>query len=184
MGSTRSDHRYRGRMIARLAVTTLALAMVAALATGCQPEPQPAPSNRIFATEEEAFAAAEETYRAYVDALNQRRADPSSMPDPQTFLTGHALEVDIDTQQQLAQSGLALGGSTLVTRVNHISVDLTTGSVRLDVCLDSSDTQVLGADGQDLTPLERQPVSLLQVDLVAIESVLIADSTTKVVGGC
>ncbi len=34
----------------------------------------------MFASEEEAFAAAEETYRAYVDALNQ-----VDLSDPETF---------------------------------------------------------------------------------------------------
>ena len=67
-------------MISRVARVTLALAIVLGMATGCQPEPEPSPTGPVFATEEEAFAAAEETYRAYVDALNQ-----VDLSDPETF---------------------------------------------------------------------------------------------------
>ena len=67
-------------MISRVAAAALALAVVLGMTTGCQPEPTPSPSGPVFANEEEAFAAAEETYRAYVDALNQ-----VDLSDPQTF---------------------------------------------------------------------------------------------------
>ncbi len=67
-------------MLRRVAAVTVALAMVVPLATGCQPDPAPSPTGPAFATEEEAFAAAEETYRAYVDALNQ-----VDLSDPETF---------------------------------------------------------------------------------------------------
>ncbi len=63
-------------------VAVLALA----LTTGCMPEPEPTPSPTGFASEEEAFAAAEETYRAYVDALNQ-----VDLSDPETFEPVYAL---------------------------------------------------------------------------------------------
>ena len=66
-------------MLPRVIAATLALALVAGMAA-CQPEPQPTPGGPVFATEEEAFAAAEETYRAYVDALNQ-----VDLSDPETF---------------------------------------------------------------------------------------------------
>ena len=67
-------------MISRVAAVSLALALVLGMATGCQPEPEPSPTGPVFANEEEAFAAAEETYRAYVDALNQ-----VDLSDPETF---------------------------------------------------------------------------------------------------
>ena len=55
----------------RRAAAAIVLALALGLTTACQPEPSPSPSAPAFANEEEAFAAAEETYRAYVDALNQ-----------------------------------------------------------------------------------------------------------------
>jgi ABC-type oligopeptide transport system substrate-binding subunit len=60
----------------RFAAATLALAL--ALTTACAPDPAPTPSPTGFASQEEAFAAAEATYRAYVDALNAvDLADPA-----------------------------------------------------------------------------------------------------------
>ena len=67
-------------MISRVVAASLALALALGLTTGCQPEPRRHPSAPAFANEEEAFAAAEETYRAYVDALNQ-----VDLSDPETF---------------------------------------------------------------------------------------------------
>ncbi|SFS03533.1 hypothetical protein SAMN04487846_1681 [Microbacterium sp. cf046] len=172
-------------MISRLAATALALALVIGVATGCRPEPSPSPSAPAFANEDEAFAAAEETYRAYVDALNQRRSDPTSQPDPQEFLTGQALEVDIATQQQLDQAGLSVVGSTDVTSISPKSADPELGDVRLEVCLDSTGTRVLDESGHDVTAADRQPVSLLTVDFVfAAPDLLVESSTTKIVGGC
>ena len=67
-------------MIRRAAAAAIVLALALGMTTACQPEPAPSPSGPVFANEEEAFAAAEETYRAYVDALNQ-----VDLSDPETF---------------------------------------------------------------------------------------------------
>jgi hypothetical protein len=172
-------------MISRVAAVSAAVAMVILVASGCQPEPAPSPSAAAFATEAEAFAAAEETYRAYVDALNQRRSDPLSSQDPQVFLTGPALEVDIDTQQQLDQSGLTLVGSSEIASVNHVSAATDTGAVILEVCLDSTDTRVLDSAGQDVTPMDREAISLIAVDFSLVGGVLlIEESMTRQVGEC
>lgn len=172
-------------MIPRFAAAVVALAMVVGVTTGCRPEPAPTPTGPVFASEEEAFAAAEETYRAYVDALNQRRADEASSPDPQSFLTGKALEVDIDTQRQLDQSDLTITGRTSVTSVDPVSSQPGAGSVHLDVCLDSSGTRVLNGAGEDVTPSDRESISLLTIAFLPSSSgLLIESSTTKVADEC
>ena len=59
----------------RIARRTAGLLIALAIATtvsACTPEPAPTPTPTGFASEDEAFRAAEETYRAYVDALNAR----------------------------------------------------------------------------------------------------------------
>ncbi|MGA1827204.1 hypothetical protein [Microbacterium sp.] len=172
-------------MISRVAAVAVALVLVVGMTTGCQPEPAPSPSGPIFANEDEAFAAAEQTYRAYVDALNQRRSDASSTPDPQSFLTGQALEVDIDTQQHLDQAGLALTGITEIASVSPVESRPDIGFVKVDVCLDSSGTRVVNDAGADVTPPDRQPISLITVDFLSVRSgLLIMASKTKVTGGC
>ncbi|MET0860918.1 MAG: hypothetical protein ABW091_07810, partial [Microbacterium sp.] len=67
-------------MIPRLLPLSVALVLASAALSGCTPQPAPTPTPTGFATEDEAFAAAEETYRAYVDALNQ-----VDLSDPETF---------------------------------------------------------------------------------------------------
>ncbi len=74
-------------------LTALALvAMVAPVVAGCAPDPAPAPTTAVsFSSEEEAFAAAEETYRAYVDALNQvDLSDPGTFEAVYAWTTGEA----------------------------------------------------------------------------------------------
>ena len=88
---------YVGRVILRATTAAVLLAASVVALTGClgsAPDPTPTPT-AVFTSEEEAFAAAEETYRAYIDAVNARRADPRSEPDPQSFLIGEAQEADI-----------------------------------------------------------------------------------------
>ncbi len=75
----------------RLAAAAAALALAAVAVTGCStpagaPKPTPA-----FSSEAEAFAAAEATYRAYVDALNAvDLSDPSTFEDVYSWTTGDA----------------------------------------------------------------------------------------------
>lgn len=169
-------------MFRRSAAVVVALAVTLG-ATACNPEPTPTPTGPAFASEDEAFAAAEETYRAYVDALNARREDPSSDPDPQVFLTGQALQVDIDTQQQLDQSGLRIVGPTTISSISGVSFD--GEEISIEVCLDSSMTRVETTAGEDATPADRQPISLAFVGMIATgDGALIRTSTTKVADGC
>lgn len=171
-------------MLPRFVAATVAVALAVGLAA-CQPEPQPSPTGPVFASEEEAFAAAEETYRAYVDALNARRSDPGSSPDPQVFLIGNALEVDIDTKRQLAEAKLALTGSTRLSSVAPIKAEPVDGRMTLEICVDSTETRVINDAGEDVTPVDRAPISLLEVDFVTYSGdVLVADSTTKAAGEC
>lgn len=151
---------------------------IALLASGCTPEPTPTPSPTGFASEEEAFAAAEATYRAYVDAVNARRADPTSEPDPTSFLTGRALEVDLDGERKLAEMGLHVEGPSQVVSVSFNRASGTKADVL--VCLDSSTSRVMNEEGEDKTPSDRASVIGLDVTVIwADPSALIAESTTS-----
>lgn len=75
-------------MLRRLARVALLGALLAGALTACTPEPEPTPTPP-FATEAEAFAAAEATYRAYVDALNAvDLSDPATFEDVYAWTTG------------------------------------------------------------------------------------------------
>lgn len=146
---------------------------------GCAPEPAPvATPTPAFASEEEAFAAAEEVYRAYNDAANKRRAgDPDA--DPQRFLTGGALEVDIDTQNTLVSNGLSAVGTATIDSLQRESIEFSANAVtvRLTVCTDVSALSLLDGAGANVTPAERGNTVALAVDLVGDgESLLISDA--------
>lgn len=169
-------------MLPRTVAAALVLAATLAV-TACQPEPEPTPTGPAFASEDEAFAAAEQTYRAYVDALNARREDPTSTPDPQTFLVGDALEVDVETQQQLDQAGLRVVGNTEIAALVGTVVE--GDQVEIEVCLDSSGTRVENVNGADVTPPDRELRSLALVGLtMSSGDPLISSSTTKEAEGC
>lgn len=135
----------------------MAAALVCVALTGCgTPAPAPSPTTTGFASEDEAFAAAEATYRAYVDALNQRRVDENSSPDPQSFLSGNALSIDIETQQQLSDLGLKILGVTTIRDLEPFErSSWTEDRLLLQVCLDQQATQVVDSSGADVTPANR-----------------------------
>lgn len=154
-------------------------AVALALTTACTPDPDPtqSPTPTGFASEEEAFAAAEETYRAYVDAVNARRANDDSEVDPKAFLTGSALDADIRSDERFASRGIRIEGTTLVQSVDQRSV--TEVGIELTVCLDATETRVVDEHDKDVTPADRPTV--LPVDVVVTGEpgdLLISESTT------
>ncbi|MFD4960804.1 hypothetical protein [Microbacterium sp. NPDC058389] len=154
-------------MILRATTAALGLAAAAVMLSGClaaAPEPTPT-STAAFASEDEAFAAAEETYRAYVDAINARRADAESMPEPQSFLTGEALTADIRSQQEAGRLGIRLEGTSTIVSVVDVSADSVKGDVVIRACYDSSSTRVLNEAGEDVTVPDRDPTVLTEVHL-------------------
>lgn len=138
--------------------------------TGCvgpTPEPTPTPT-AVFSSEEEAFAAAEETYRAYIDAVNARYADPHSEPDPQDFLVGPALEADIDSAREMDQLGIHISGSSVVQSVSLVSSEAAAGEVVIRACLDSTQARILNEAGEDVTLPDRDPTVLAEAHLVTV----------------
>jgi len=152
-------------MIAAALCALLALT-IAGCTTPAPPVPTPTPA---FATEEEAFAAAEATYRAYVDALNARHADPAASPAPTEFLVGKALESELDTQRTLAEQNRSVVGSAIVTDFAGTEYGEEIGAVTAVACLDVSESRVLAADGADVTPAERPGTLKLEIDFVLVD---------------
>lgn len=146
------------------------MAVLALALTGClgsTPEPTPTPT-AVFSSEEEAFEAAEATYRAYIDAVNARNADPRSEPDPQEFLIGSALDADIMSAQEMDQLGIHIDGSSVVQSVSLVSSEAAAGEVVIRACLDSTDARVLNDVGEDVTLPDRDPTVLAEVHMVAV----------------
>ncbi|WP_239539551.1 hypothetical protein [Microbacterium sp. B35-04] len=165
-------------MRTRVTAAALGALMMLTLAGCTTPEPMdptPTPTS-AFASEEEAFAAAEATYRAYAAAENARREDPNA-PDPQLFLTGSALENHIDSQRRFDELGVHLVGDSVVTAFDGQSTSSDLRRVIAVVCLDSSAARLLDSAGNVVTPEDRDATLALEASLKFVgDAFLITDS--------
>ncbi|GAA4197450.1 hypothetical protein GCM10022219_25340 [Microbacterium oryzae] len=150
-------------------VTTVTAVMTL---TGCVPEPAPTPTPTGFASEEEAFAAAEETYRAYIDATNARNAGKKS--DPTSYLMGEALDSDREVRQLLKETGRSFEGKFVITGFKPVEAQQIDAATSLSavVCMDSSDVLVVDEDGNDVTPEGDIAVYALSVEFTAVDDEL------------
>lgn len=162
------------------------LAAAGATLSACAPTPEPSPTpTAAFASEQEAFAAAEETYRAYNDAVNRQRDGEET--DPQSFLIALALENDIDGTRVLEENGVHISGHGDVSEVRGTTADLESvpATITMLVCLDVSATRVLNADDEDVTPTDRPEAVALDVKLVSSgDGLKISESTENTADQC
>ncbi len=94
-------------------LAVLTVGMLAVLAA-CAPAPAPSPTTSpTFSSEAEAFAAAEATYRAYVDALNAvDLADPRTFEPVYAWTTGPANAEARRSFSQMHADGWVVSGET------------------------------------------------------------------------
>ncbi len=80
------------------------------------------------------------------------------------YLTGTALEDELQSQRDLESAKISIQGATEVVKFAPDSAEIEcTPEVAGVVCLDLSGTVVLGDDGSDITPDDRSEVAALQV---------------------
>jgi len=134
--------------------------------TGCfaQPDPEPAP---LFSSEEEAFAAAEETYRAYVDALNQvDLSDPETFEEVYAWTTGDANAGERKSLSGMHADGWVVSGKTTVESVSPGSIDDEIDpTIVIHACINVGLVEVYDATGisqvaEDRPDTQSQTVSL------------------------
>ncbi|GAA3764242.1 hypothetical protein GCM10022240_15700 [Microbacterium kribbense] len=151
----------------RIAVALIAACAVAVL-TGCAPAahaPTQTPTP-TFTSEAQAFQAAEETYRAYVDALNHvdtRR--PATFEDVYKWATGTAKASDKKVLTGYHSSGTRISGESVVTVVIPASTSAPFSSVELAACLDVSAIQLLDPSGKSVVNPERPEIQSISVTL-------------------
>jgi hypothetical protein len=133
------------------------MAAVVVMLAGCAPTPAPTPTpTAAFASEEEAFAAAEETYRAYTDAVNQ-----VNFSDPSTFEAVYALlssASEASTRKVFSEFHAAKVRTTGFTQYDSFtgtSAELTTGIISATVCVDVSDVDVIDESGASIVSPDR-----------------------------
>lgn len=172
--------------LSRIVAAAIAGALIIA-AAGCSPGPSPAPTpTPAFTDEADAFAAAEKVYRAYNDALNARRQGDVTA-DPQQYLTGAALEGDIEAMNSLVEWGLESTGNATVRSFQGVEVRAGGQAATVSglVCVDVSQVRVINASGEDVTPSARGEIVAQQVSFTgAPDGVLISDEASAEETSC
>lgn len=142
----------------------LVVAVVAALLSGCiaglSPQPTPAPT---FTSDAEAFAAAEATYRAYVDALNQvDLADPETFEAVYAWTTGEANAAARELFSRMHADREVVSGDSQIKAITPTD-GARTEAVSVDVCVDVSDVDVRDANGVTVVAPDRVDVQKMRL---------------------
>ncbi len=145
----------------------LVVALLAALLSGCAAEPSPdATPTPTFTSEADAFAAAEATYRAYVDALNQvDLADPETFEAVYAWTTGELNSRDRRNLSKMHADAETVSGDSNIVSIDLVAADVDNGEVELAVCVDVSAVAVTDSTGKSVVDPNRVNIQSIAVDL-------------------
>lgn len=171
-----------------LATAGLAAATLMALSgcfVGADPSPSPSPT-AAFASEEEAFAAAEETYGRYTEASNKTDlADPTTFDPVFAWLVGKAESAARENYSELHANGMQKAGATTIA--SFVPASRTDDSVIAEVCVDVSAVELVDAAGESVVPPDRPDRQALSVTFVTAATptgFAISSSTTSSSPSC
>lgn len=166
---------YLRGMIVRRRQATAALVVAALLTSGCgspatPPTPDPtASSSSPIDDDAAAFAAAEATYRAYVDALNAvDLSDPATF-EPVYALTTGEMRDEVETSLgDMRDQGWRVEGDSVIGYV--VPQEVAGSTVSLDVCLDVGQVIVKDVEGKKVTSEDRTSLQRLEVVVASDET--------------
>lgn len=168
-----------GSSPAPTAAAALLVLLLAVLLSGCasttEPQPTLTPTATdaapLFASDEEALAAATEAYRAYLEADDRSWQGTPEMVDAFLKLTvGEAHDEDVSIRSQFAENGWTRTGSTSFDSMTLQSHDVNADGlteIRTYVCLDVSQADVLDSDGTSAAKPDRPLLLPLEVAFLA-----------------
>lgn len=143
------------------AVLILGLALAVA---GCAAAPEPEPTPSGFASEEELFAAAEETLEGYIEALDAADyQDPEALEPVYAWLTGEALATSREDLTELAASGYTKSGTSVITLVQPAELAPAEADASVDACIDVSRVDIVDASGASVVAEDRPDVQSVRV---------------------
>ena len=159
----------------RTAPALLISALVALTLVACVPDdepvrPEPSPSSSpIFESDEEALAAAEEAYGAYVELSDQILAEGGSNPERISELVSSSIRQEVlDGFGLYAQSGWHTSGRSTFDSVQlqqYVPTSDDFASIVMYMCADVSQVRILDVDENDVTPAGRPERVPLEVEI-------------------
>lgn len=162
------------------AAALLAVAAVALSACGPAAEPTPTPT-AAFASEEEAFAAAEETYRAYNDALEQvDTTDPTTFAPLYELTAGGVNASDRESFSELQANGYTVHGRTEVVWFEPMSASPSLQRVTAQACLDVSKVEVQDANGTSQVNPDRPDIYALELTFVLHQQQMLLEAAKRI----
>jgi hypothetical protein len=161
------------RVVRRVGAAAVAVAF-AALLGGCSPQVQPPPpkpspsSSPVFASDEEALAAATKAYAAYLKVSDQILMDSGADPDrieevsTSTWANAQMKGFRSATERKWRSTGGTTFDSVSLQRYDSRSTD-GIGIIRVYLCLDVSTVDVLDSNGNSVVSDSRPDRSALEV---------------------
>lgn len=158
--------------------TALAAALTCVLVlSGCMPTddiitPPPSPSTApIFASDEEALAAATEAYARYLKVSDEITGEGGLGAERiAEFVTAAVFDEEKAGFKEYQEKGLKTRGSSIVNEMRlqqYLDAGDGTGTVTVYVCVNISDVQIIDGYGNDVTPSETPKISPLEVEFEA-----------------
>ncbi|MCK2032042.1 hypothetical protein [Microbacterium sp. KSW4-4] len=144
------------------------LAFGVSLLSGCTPAPESTPTpSPAFTSDEEAFAAAEATYREFTRRLNEvDTSDPATFEPLYELSTGDFEKADRKAYSAMHAEGVKVEGETRILSFAAVESDATHKAVAAVVCLDVSDVEVTDSNGVSQVAPGRPDVYALRVNFV------------------
>lgn len=157
-------------MLMRTGAAVVSAGVMLGMLSACSPEPEPTPTKTaLFASEEEAFAAAEETYRAYAVAVNDiDLTDPDSFKPVFELLTGTALTAERESLSLYSAESLTRVGETTFDSFEPLETD--GDQVIANLCIDITEVDLLREDGTSVLPADRVDRAARKVTFVPADT--------------
>ena len=155
-----------------------ALAVTLLLLVSCTPEPAPTPTpTPAFASEEEAFAAAEATYREFTARLNEvDTTDPETFEPLFDLSSGEFEKADRAAYSAMHANQVSVQGETKIISFAGKASTPPFTSIQANVCLDVSAVSVEDSEGNSRVDDDRPDVYALAITFVTEEGYLTIDS--------
>jgi hypothetical protein len=159
----------RGRVAAGAAAGVLVALLLGACTGSPTPTASPTPSataaEPVFASDEEALAAAEESYERYLKVLNEIAASGNQEPERIRAVATETYAAEVESLfNDLTANGLVIEGETRFDSMKLLERFEEDEIARVVVlfCSDVSETRVLDSVGADVTPATRPSRSAMQ----------------------